>query len=118
MARVGDGDDHDDDDGGKRRRDHAEFVLTCDGGPVSLHAAHPPPLPLTLGRRPQPNTRGRKKGQPGAMGSHHGAKLSSIPLYTHTYTLAIPILIPHAPLTSLLKHRSKSPDWSQRLRNK
>lgn len=34
----------------------------------------------------------------------------------HTHT--IPILIPHAPLTSLLKHRSKSPDWSQRLRNK
>lgn len=33
-------------------------------------------------------------------------------LYTH----AIPI--PHAPLTSLLKHRSKSPDWSQWLRNK
>lgn len=26
----------------------------------------------------------REKGQPGAMGSHHGAKLSSIPLYTHT----------------------------------
>lgn len=36
--------------------------------------------------------------------------------YVHTHT--IPILIPHAPLTSLLKHRSKSPDWSQRLRNK
>ncbi len=28
----------------------------------------------------------REKGQPEAMGSHHGAKLSSIPLYTHTYT--------------------------------
>lgn len=60
----------------------------------------------------------REKGQPGAMGSHHGAKLSSIPLYTHTHPNAIPTLIPHAPLTSLLKHRSKSPDWSQRLRNK
>lgn len=37
---------------------------------------------------------------------------------THTYTCTFPILIPHAPLTSLLKHRSKSPDWSQQLRNK
>lgn len=39
-------------------------------------------------------------------------------LYAHTDTHTIPILIPYTPLTSLLKHRSKSPDWSQWLRNK
>lgn len=35
-----------------------------------------------------------------------------------TLTHTILILIPHGPLTSLLKHGSKSPDWSQQLRNK
>ncbi|CAK6949939.1 Hypothetical predicted protein [Scomber scombrus] len=43
-----------------------------------------------------------------------GKALLNPSVHTHT----IPILILHAPLTSLLKHRSKSPDWSQRLRNK
>lgn len=47
-----------------------------------------------------------------------GKALLNPSIYTHTYTHTIPILIPHALLTSLLKHRSKSPDWSQQLRNK
>ena len=57
--------------------------------------------PVALGRHPQANTRG--KGQAEAMGSPHGAKLSSIPPHT------IAILIPHALLTSLLKHRTNRP---------
>lgn len=95
----------------KGGRDHTEFV-----GP---HSSSPEPVaahPVTLGRRPQLNTREKKVSQR-PWGPTTGQS-SPQSLYTHTHTHTIPILIPHAPLTSLLKHRSKSPDWSQRLRNK
>lgn len=72
--------------------------------------------PVTLGRRPQPDTSGEKVSQrPWGPTTRQSSPQS---LYTHTHTLTISVLIPHAPLTSLLKHRSKSPDWSQQLRNK
>lgn len=60
------------------------------------------------------------RGQPGATGvpPNGGEKLSSIPpplLYTHTIP---PFSFQMPPWPPLLKHRSKSPDRSRRLRNK
>lgn len=73
----------------ERRPDHREFALTC----TSAH--------------PWPTSRGWGGGR-GSPRGHGVPKPSSIPP-PHTQ---------RRPVTSLLKHRSKSPDWSQRLRNK
>lgn len=80
---------------------------------IRPHLSPPPhihsPLADVHSQTPEGKRSARGHGVP-----PRGKALLNPSVHTHT----IPILIPHAPLTSLLKHRSKSPDWSQRLRNK
>lgn len=91
----------------EERGDHREFALTCS---QSLHIHSP--LADVHSQTPEGERSPRGHGVPPR------GQSSPQSLDTHTYAHTIPILIPRAPLTSLLKHRSKSSDWSQRLRNK
>lgn len=74
---------------GRQRRGEKWSVATMTRSRVPSSPEPVAAPSVTLGRAsPAEHRKGEwgGEGQPGDMGSHHGAKLSSIPLCTHRYT--------------------------------